>query len=797
LAIPTEAVQQTLREQILEELLSDEDTVQQIRDLGISPNQIEVETSWELWGGHDFSTSGEDQFIVSAEIVYYDSGAVRWYLGYLEVKFRLDPHRPGDEADFRCNDAVVSYPNVTLTHTEFGFGEIVIGCAGEGCISQSDRVERKRCKIQNNIQPALTGLSAALQLIWGVACAGEDRVECHELVDEVVASNDLRATVQAYLEDSYWGAPKPYVGYPSAMLLRLPSWNEAKENVESLNRAIVGARSDPQDPLHGDVVKYGVYVRCERGVGCADRDHDGYCDDEDCCPDRFAYDNDCTDLDLDGVADACDNCQPGDCTVLGLPIAACKNADQLDFDHDGKGNVCDLDSDDDGFLDPYDCDPYNPMLGLDTDQDGACERLNTGLDAQHTCMSACALVRDQIEDKYGVDLPLPHQWWKYLQDCLARCQQASDNCADGPVIYHVPACQTAHDLLVSGQGPATNPGAFAECRELFWNQDQEKRAGHLVGTRCETDVTNLTYEPERQAGERYTVQVQAASTLSTAIPFVLRLRPAALQPVAEIDHPLDVTSVVIAGSQAYLGHATFVTAVDLSRPEAPVVGAPVFTGGLVQELAVVTASTLAVVQTFSAHDLVVLDRAIPSAPTRIAGLRLPGGPCRSLALRDRIAYVACGASLHLVNLGQPSAPELLDTWHLGGLVTDVEVAGALLVVGQSSGKVRLYDLGAGSSPVQLAERSLGGKPVQAYLSGSRLFIAEAKGVGWGLCAAGIRCGFGSSIEVFSVDGPTGAVERLDTLGAEALRIPFLGLGAGVVVEPKIAGLRIYQAEVLP
>jgi hypothetical protein len=52
-------------------------------------------------------------------------------------------------------------------------------------------------------------------------------------------------------------------------------------------------------------------------------------------------------LDADGVPDESDNCP------------AVYNPDQLDTDHDGRGDACDKDDDNDGVPDEYDCDPLD------------------------------------------------------------------------------------------------------------------------------------------------------------------------------------------------------------------------------------------------------------------------------------------------------------------------------------------------------------------------------------------------------------------------------------------------------
>lgn len=56
------------------------------------------------------------------------------------------------------------------------------------------------------------------------------------------------------------------------------------------------------------------------------------------------------DSDQDTISDGQDNC----------PLM--RNTDQLDTDNDGKGNVCDLDDDNDGFLDADDPEPLNVQV---------------------------------------------------------------------------------------------------------------------------------------------------------------------------------------------------------------------------------------------------------------------------------------------------------------------------------------------------------------------------------------------------------------------------------------------------
>ena len=80
---------------------------------------------------------------------------------------------------------------------------------------------------------------------------------------------------------------------------------------------------------------------------------------------RFSAD----DGDGDGVPDGADNC-PAD-----------SNADQMDTDSDGAGNVCDPDDDNDGVADGEDAFPLDPAESVDTDGDGIGDNADTDDDA--------------------------------------------------------------------------------------------------------------------------------------------------------------------------------------------------------------------------------------------------------------------------------------------------------------------------------------------------------------------------------------------------------------------------------
>jgi hypothetical protein len=183
--------------------------------------------------------------------------------------------------------------------------------------------------------------------------------------------------------------------------------------------------------------------------------------------------------------------------------------------------------------------------------------------------------------------------------------------------------------------------------------------------------------------------------------------------------------------------------------------------------------------------------------TVVGGRYLPG-LCRSIAVQERTAFVACGHfGIKVVDLLYPNAPRVLDTLHLGGLVVDVKVRRDLLIALLSGKRLRAYRQSGGLSLDPMAALTTSRWPVQAYLNGDRLHVAEVGLLRWLSCLAGVRCGFGDRVEVAEVDELAGTAGWLGEYGGAWSRMPYARGTAGYVVAPTRRGFEVLRAQEVP
>lgn len=160
------------------------------------------------------------------------------------------------------------------------------------------------------------------------------QLQVQQLVNKVVASH----IIQAYSADSNNPAPT-LVDFTTLGLDNVTS-----DNIEQINTAIAGLEASAIDSIDKIVA-----------LIAADNDADGVED----IIDAFPFDQaETADTDGDGVGNNADNCP----NII--------NSDQINFDSDSYGDVCDTDEDNDGVVSAEDAFRFNPNYSSDADSDG-------------------------------------------------------------------------------------------------------------------------------------------------------------------------------------------------------------------------------------------------------------------------------------------------------------------------------------------------------------------------------------------------------------------------------------------
>ncbi|HQQ62072.1 MAG TPA: thrombospondin type 3 repeat-containing protein [Pseudomonadales bacterium] len=183
------------------------------------------------------------------------------------------------------------------------------------------------------------------------------------------------------------------------------------------------------------------------------------------------------DVDQDGLGDVCDPDSDNDGVLDGAdncPLNS--NADQLNTDGDAQGNACDSDDDNDGAPDGNDRWPLNPAASVDADADGFPDRWTTGCDV--ACQTGSGLQLDNCPATSNPD------------------QLDSDGDGTG----------NACDPDIDGDGVAN---AQDNCT-LLPNPDQKNTDGDVQGDACDVLPVRADKVVQLAAGYQFSCILTAA-----------------------------------------------------------------------------------------------------------------------------------------------------------------------------------------------------------------------------------------------------------------------------------------------
>lgn len=122
--------------------------------------------------------------------------------------------------------------------------------------------------------------------------------------------------------------------------------------------------------------------------------------------------------------------------------------------------------------------------------------------------------------------------------------------------------------------------------------------------------------------------------------------------------------------------------------------------------------------------LVVLDLGNPLAPVRRGSLRLEGA-IRGLAVAGSHVFAACGeAGYHVVDVSSPDAPALAQSFDSSGFAAGVAVSGNTLLLADGISGLRLFDISTPASPTLTGSYATRGPAVAVAGSGSTAYLLD-------------------------------------------------------------------------
>ena len=260
-----------------------------------------------------------------------------------------------------------------------------------------------------------------------------------------------------------------YIFYPSEKFesnqcYYWPDWRFQKGSLDpsmkhrKMNDLLMG-----EDSVTGVLGLYGTYST----EAIVDSEHGEFCGGK-----RSSFSSYCDDVSFGSEPGA-----PIHTKLMRLPHSwripqQCHSMEKLFYD----------DRDQDGAPDEFDCEPLNPYLIWDLDQDGHCD-LPVAHGDEATCQEVCATLYFNMT-----------HWSEAYIECALRCQGPHDNCSPlvnrfGVPYYDQNEASQCRALMQKFDGQL-----LWRCQRWFENPDQADHNHNGVGDRCERGITAVRAE---------------------------------------------------------------------------------------------------------------------------------------------------------------------------------------------------------------------------------------------------------------------------------------------------------------
>jgi hypothetical protein len=283
------------------------------------------------------------------ELQYAPSGSFSWNTGAVWQPDDLSDATDGTVARWSVLNIQDGAYDLRL-RADYGTGDVYSGVL-------KGQIDRRAPKVFGLPEPA----DGELTTSEVISITFDELLDCYAMTPSKVLFRSL-TTGKTYPVE---------VGCSERTLIVRPLWNANAHRGENVEVALMEV-SDLYQNMVTDTIRWQFSIGSEDGPPLLDSDNDGVPDADDNCP--LAANSDQSDLDGDGIGDACDEDLDGDGVLNSMDNCVFyPNPGQEDLDANGVGDICEpsADGDGDGVVNEDDNCPFNPNPGQeDLDGDG-------------------------------------------------------------------------------------------------------------------------------------------------------------------------------------------------------------------------------------------------------------------------------------------------------------------------------------------------------------------------------------------------------------------------------------------
>jgi len=106
--------------------------------------------------------------------------------------------------------------------------------------------------------------------------------------------------------------------------------------------------------------------------------------------------------------------------------------------------------------------------------------------------------------------------------------------------------------------------------------------------------------------------------------------------------------------------------------------------------------------------------------------RWAAGPPYAFIVEDNIVYTASGGILQILDISNPSEPQLLGQISTSGIISDVAKEGNYVYLAEEDSGLKIIDVSNLTNPVQISELLLPSPAIRLIVNNQTVFIADGE-----------------------------------------------------------------------